>query len=1071
MKKNISTILFAMVSFVAMADNVQLPSYTEWHDMQVNELNRLPVHTSFFPFADEAAAIKNEPRESESYLSLNGTWRFRWVENADERPAEFYLSDLDDSWWNAIQVPGMWELQGYGDPIYVNSGFGWNGHFKNNPPEVPVKDNHVGSYRRWVDVPAAWDGRQVIIHFGSVTSNIYLYVNGRFVGYAEDSKVAAEFDVTPYLKPGKNLIAFQTFRWCDGSYCEDQDFWRFSGVARDSYLYCRDRETHVDDIRITSDLIDNYKNGYLKIATKATGNATVGYRLLDADGKVVATASGLEAEMTLDGCRTWTAETPYLYTLVAEVKAPATTKGKGRKKTVVEGKTVEYIAQKVGFRKVEIKGDRFLVNGQPIYIKGVNRHEMDPDGGYVVSRERMVQDLTIMKRLNINAIRTCHYPSDPYLYDLCDKYGFYMIAEANQESHGFEFAKDAESTKPIFAQQIMERNQHNLAVNFNHPAVVIWSMGNETADGPNFTAVFKWIKTQDTGRPIHWQPAWKGENTELFCPMYFSQENCQKYVDSDAAEDQKPLIQCEYSHAMGNSCGGFKEYWNIVRQNKCFQGGFIWDFVDQGIRRNSGYKEAPIVGGEPKTDGDGSKKLWPSYSYGGDFNDYDVNHNNFNCNGLISPDRVLNPHAYEVAYYYQDIWTTVARQHRDHVELQIASENFFRPIDDVRMEWTLVVDGEEVKKGSVESLTIAPRGTATVVVPVKESEILDESYLNVDYFLTADRPLMKRGQRVAYQQLKLKKNIYICGFNKVDKSAFKNFKIVDKKGTDAIVVSTKDATLTFARSTGLISSYQYRGTELLADEGTLRPNFWRAPTDNDMGAGLQKKYAVWKNPKMNLVSLQSVKANKKQGVGPRVIATYDMPDVTAQLTVGYTLNTNGSITVSQNMQVSDTAKVVDMFRFGMVMQLPKQMDKSEYYGRGPMENYIDRELSQRVGIYRQTAREQFYPYIRPQETGTKTGIRWWRQCDSKGVGIKVSGAKHLSMSALPYSIEKLDDGDYRHQRHPDELEEDDFITLVIDDVQMGVGGINSWGALPLEEHRVHYQNRQFSFTICPTQGK
>ena len=656
----------------------------------------------------------------------------------------------------------------------------------------------------------------------------------------------------------------------------------------------------------------------------------------------------------------------------------------------------------------------------------------------------MVQDLTVMKQLNINAVRTCHYPDDPYFYDLCDEYGFYMIAEANQESHGFEFAKDAVSTRPIFAKQFLERNQHNLGVNFNHPSIVIWSMGNETADGSNFTAVFRWIKSQDTGRPIHWQPAWKGDNTELFCPMYFSQENCQKYVDSDAAEDQKPLIQCEYSHAMGNSCGGFKEYWDIVRQNKRFQGGFIWDFVDQGIRRNVGYLEAPIVGGEQNA-GSGEQKLWPSYSYGGDFNDYDVNHNNFNCNGLVSPDRVLNPHAYEVAYFYQDIWTTIARKATNSIGLQITSENFFKQIDDVRLEWALIVDGKEVKKGSVETIEIAPRGKCEVSIPVGESDIKGECFLNVDYILKTGRPLMKRGQRVAYQQIELAKSF------STPKMEYAKNKVEDKKNSDVLTISNANGVIEIDKTTGLLRSFKYKGTEILAEDGTLRPNFWRAPTDNDMGAGLQKKYSVWKNPKLNLVSLDVQKVNIGKGPMPFVDAVFDMPEVHARLFVGYILMGNGDLQVTQEMQVSDTAEVADMFRFGMVMQLPKKMNKSEFYGRGPVENYIDRNESQCVGIYRQTAREQFYPYIRPQETGTKTDIRWW--------------------SALPYSIEKLDDGEYRHQRHPDELVEDDFITLTIDDLQYGVGGINSWGALPLDEHRVHYQNRNFTFSICPSLGK
>ena len=517
---------------------IQQPTYTEWHDLQVNAINRFPLHTNFFTYpADDWVSEKDgkivskdilhmNKAESKYFLSLDGTWKFNWVANADQRPTDFYKEDLDDSKWKTMNLPGIWEMNGFGDPEYVNVGFGWRGHFDQQPPAVPTKDNHVGSYRRIIDIPANWDGKQVVAHFGSVTSNIYLYVNGKFAGYAEDSKVAAEFDITPYLKKGKNLIAFQTFRWCDGSWDEDQDFWRLSGVARESYLFARDAQLHLEDIRVTPDLVNNYKDGVLNISTKVKGNGKLNFILFDKEGKQVATATGLAKNgtanitMNVENPHKWNAETPYLYTLQVSLMG-------AQKKDAMKAASMTPV--KVGFRKVEIKNKQFLVNGQPVLIKGANRHEMDPDGGYVLSMERMIQDIKIMKRLNINAVRTCHYPDDPRWYELCDEYGIYVVAEANQESHGFQYGDDAAAKKPMFAKQILERNQHNVSMYFNHPSVVTWSMGNETVMGDNFLQAYKWIKSQDQSRPVQYEQAHRGEGTDIFCPMYYPVSACEKY--------------------------------------------------------------------------------------------------------------------------------------------------------------------------------------------------------------------------------------------------------------------------------------------------------------------------------------------------------------------------------------------------------------------------------------------------------------------------------------------------------------------------------------------------------------
>lgn len=557
--------------FLLLGTTAFAQQFTEWHDAGKNEINRLPMHTNFFPYADEASALSGVKEDSDNYMTLNGTWKFFWVKDADMRPDDFYRLDFNDRGWDDMEVPALWELKGYGDPVYVNTGYPWEYQFENNPPEVPVVNNHVGSYRKEIMIPKEWQGKEVIAHFGSVTSNMYLWVNEKFVGYSEDSKLEAEFDLTKYLRPGKNLIAFQVFRWCDGTYLEDQDFLRLSGVGRDCYLYARNKK-HIRDIRVTPDLDGQYQHGNLNITLDLQGSGNVDLRLLDKQGKEVAVSSvrgsgKLVADMQIDNPEKWTAETPVLYTLTASLKE--------------KGETIEVIPVKVGFRKIELKNAQVLINGKPVLFKGANRHEMDPDGGYVVSRERMIQDIRIMKELNINAVRTCHYPDNNLWYDLCDQYGIYLIAEANVESHGMGYGEKTLAKNPMFLKAHLERNQRNVQRSYNHPSVIFWSLGNEAGDGSNFEECYDWIKKEDKTRPVQYEHAGKKAHTDIYCPMYAGYKGCEDYCKSNPT---RPLIQCEYAHAMGNSMGGFKEYWDLIRKYPCYQGGFIWDFVDQSIR-------------------------------------------------------------------------------------------------------------------------------------------------------------------------------------------------------------------------------------------------------------------------------------------------------------------------------------------------------------------------------------------------------------------------------------------------------------------------------------------------------
>ena len=1042
---------------------IQQPTFTEWHDLQVNEINRLPLHTMHFAYDPNdfpgTGAEYLDKKKSMNYLSLEGTWKFNWVANADERPTDFYKTDLDDSKWNNIQMPGNWEMLGYGQPEYVNVGFAWRGHFDQQPPAVPTKDNHVGSYRREINIPSNWDGKRVIAHFGSVTSNIYLYVNGKFAGYAEDSKVAAEFDITPFLKKGKNLIAFQTFRWCDGSWCEDQDFWRLSGPARENYLYARSKDHRLLDVRVETELKNNYKDGYLNITAKVQGNTLAYFGLYDPDGKeVIVTGTDnvrngvAKYQLRVKNVRKWSAETPNLYTLVV---SPIQNGGMYL--------PYEIVQVKVGFRKVEIKNKQFLVNGQPVLLKGANRHEIDPDEGYNLSEQRMIQDIMMMKRMNINAVRTCHYPDDPRWYDLCDKYGLYVVAEANQESHGFQYGDDAAAKKPEFAKQIMERNQHNVSMFFNHPSIVTWSMGNETVMGDNFLQAYKWIKSQDKTRPVQYEQARRGEGTDIFCPMYYPVAASEKYAKDP--NSPMPLIQCEYNHTMGNSGGNLSDYWNLIRKYPILQGGFDWDFVDQALHRNI-VKPMSIL--PYKMNNEELRKI--EYCYGGDYNKYDPSDNNFNCNGIIGPDRQMNPHAYEVAYQYQNIWAKMVNAETG--EVSVHNENFFRDLSNYALAWSLEEDGVETQNGTIADLDVPAQQTKNFTIPYDKSKIKGkEVFLNIDFRLKEAEPLLTAGQVMAYAQLPVVTKQACsgdCSKMLAQGHGKKKMKLAAKKN-NVVAVTTPNLTFKIDRSTGLISEYAYNGKSLLGEGGTLKPNFWRAPTDNDMGAGLQKKFKAWKNPQMNLKNIDVKKDKKTNSV--TILTSFDMPEVQGQMDITYVVFANtGAVKVTEDFKATEGAKVSDMFRFGMLMQMPYTMEKSNYYGRGPIENYSDRKDCMRIGVYTDDADNQYFPYIRPQESGTKSDIRWWKQTDATGLGLQVKSCTPFYASAIHFDTEELDDGDDKEQRHSFDLKKSKFTNLFLDSAHMGVGGENSWGAWPLEKYRVHYGNKTFTFTLIP-QGK
>lgn len=1031
MKRQLLTCCLAMCSLATMAQ------HDEWKNPEINAVNRAPMHTNYFAYSSSEEAAKADKENSSNFMTLNGIWKFNWVKNADARPTDFYRTDYNDKGWGQMKVPGVWEMNGYGDPIYVNVGYAWRSQYKNNPPYVPIENNHVGSYRKEIIIPAEWSEKEIFAHFGSVTSNMYLWVNGKYVGYSEDSKLEAEFNLTKYLKPGKNLIAFQVFRWCDGTYLEDQDFFRYSGVGRNCYLYSRNKK-YIQDIRVTPDLDSNYTNGTLNVALNLNGSGTVELNLTDPAGKSVATAqvngNGQKSVvMDVSNPEKWTAETPNLYTLTATLKNGSN--------------TLEVIPVKVGFRKIELKGGQILVNGQPVLFKGADRHEMDPDGGYVVSRERMLQDILRMKQLNINAVRTCHYPDDNLWYDLCDQYGIYVVAEANIESHGMGYGKETLAKNPSYKKAHMERNQRNVQRGYNHPSIIFWSLGNEAGYGPNFEQCYTWIKNEDKTRAVQYEQAGTNEFTDIFCPMYYDYDAYKKYSEGNI---DKPLIQCEYAHAMGNSQGGFKEYWDLIRKYPKYQGGFIWDFVDQSNHWKN--KDGIDI-----------------YGYGGDFNKYDASDNNFNDNGLISPDRRPNPHAHEVGYFYQSIWTTPGDLSKG--EIKVYNENFFRDLSAYYMEWQLLANGEVMQTGVVQDLNVAPQQTATLKLNLNTEKVCPckELLLNVTYKLKAAETLMPAGSTVAYDQLTIRP--YTAKALELKNQKASNLDIVvpviKDNDHNYLIVEGENFIIEFNKHNGYLSRYEADGMQLLNPGAQLTPNFWRAPTDNDYGAGLQHRYAVWKNPGLKLTSLKQSIENEQAIVQ----AEYEMKAVKGKLFLTYVINNEGAVKVTQKMEAGKEEKVSDMFRFGMQMQMPENFNEVEYYGRGPVENYADRNHSTLIGKYRQTVAEQFYPYIRPQETGTKTDLRWWRVLNISGNGLQFVGDAPFSASALNYSIESLDDGVQKDQRHSPEVAKAPFTNLCIDKVQMGLGCVNSWGTLPLEKYRVPYQDYEFSFILTPVRHK
>ena len=1060
MKKKV---IIAALQFVMLPLIAQQPM---WIDPKVNSDNRMPRAADYFSY-ESLDKADNGKEASSRFMSLEGNWRFNFVRNAYDKPADFFKVGYDDKNWVDFPVPGLFEMEGYGDRIYTNVTYPWNNEHPINPPYVGERENYVGSYRREFRIPAEWKGQRVYMHVGSATSNLTLWVNGKYVGYSEDSKMAAEFDITDFVQCGNsNLFAMQIMRWCDGSYIEDQDFWRFTGIARQVYLYTRP-ESQVSDFSVTTDLDAKYQNATLhfEASLKNADGRKLSLSLKDASGREVA-----KREMTLAGNTMntdflvknpykWTAETPYLYTLYITLSGQ-------------DGKVIEAIPQKVGFREVEIRDRQLLVNGQPILVKGADRHEMSAKGGYIMTLDEMVQDIRIMKEMNINAIRTSHYPDDPRWYDLCDEYGIFLVAEANVEGHGMMYGSSPLARNADYELAHLERNQANVITFRNHPSIIVWSMGNEDGDGQNFVTCYKWIKDYDKTRPVQYEGATGSpDHCDIHCPMYADYGAMQRH---ERGNDPRPMIECEYAHAMGNSEGGFKEYWDIIRANRSVQGGFIWDFVDQAVYGKNA---------EGKT----------IFQYGGDEGRYPTSDQNFNCNGLIAPDRRWNPHAYEVQYFYQNIWVTPVDMNKGILE--VYNENFYKDLADYSMETFVLVNGEEVQGSRQE--TRLPRIDAQKRVKVTASGLAKalkntpqtgaEIMVGVEFRLKEDAQLLKKGFVVAHQEFQFRE----YDFPVVAPETLADVKTAgeDVKMDEAVAYVKLEAAgvvYTFGKNSGWIDYIDVDGKQITQNGSQLKSDFWRAPTDNDYGASLQRRMQQWRSPQLRRTAFR---CRIEDGLG-KVSVKYEITDLNADLELEYVLTRTGEMHVSQKLITrpapapapqENTAQrqgqrggqrgqgngMPDLFKFGMTMQMSKEYDRVEYYGRGPVENYSDRNTSQFLGVYRSSVADQYFPYIRPQENGNKTDVRWWKVLNSDGKGLMFYSDAPLSMSSLNYTTDDLDEGMNKHNVHAGDLNPRPFTVVHIDKAQYGLACVNSWGATPLEQYKLHYGDYSYNFVIAP----
>ena len=1034
------------LGMAAVASAAAKNNLPDWQDPFVLQENRMPMTAHF-----ETDGLKQ---------TLNGMWDFCWYETIDSRSADFFKADYDASGWDQMPVPGLWEMNGYGDPVYVNVGYAWSGHYNSAPPVPASWHNYAGQYRRTFVLDEQWNGKDIFLHIGSATSNVRVWVNGKEVGYSEDSKLEARFDITKYVRTGENLIALEIFRWCDGTYLEDQDFWRFTGIARDVYVYSREKN-RLEDIRVVASA-----SGKASIyAEVSKGVKSLDFTFFDPYGKEVASKTvavstkerserGLpviRTEVQVPAVRQWSAETPWLYTLGVSVSD---------KKGQTEETSIE-----IGFRDVTIENGQLLVNGQPVLIKGANRHEMNPYKGYVVTEADMIQDILIMKKLNINAVRTCHYPDDNLWYSLCDRYGLYVVDEANAESHGMMYGPGVLARNPDYEKAHVDRAVRVVQRDFNHPSVIIWSLGNEGGDGPNYAASYDAVKALDTSRPVQYEPAIRRGKTDIFCPMYYDYQGCERYASSNP---EKPLIQCEYAHAMGNSMGGLKEYWDLIRKYPSYQGGFIWDFVDQALR-------------------------WPAYGsgtdhvfvFGGDFNDYDPSDNSFCCNGIIAADRSYHPHAYEVAYQYRSIHTSSENPVSGVVD--VYNEYFFIDLSRYMMEWDVEVDGVKVLAGVVSSLDVAPQTSSKVQLGFNEADILEafgtedlasnDVYLNVRYVLKRADGILPAGSEVAYDQMCINEAALASLRNESGLPSYSENGSLHVFGGDMAFEGSSNVRVApweavFDASSGALVAYELSEKSLI--ENPLMPCFARAVIENDLGAKQDARQEMWRKAELKVSSFNVARTDSCYVVD----IAYETLAEAADVKMRYEVYADGSIVITESL--SDAGKLAEapiLPRFGIDFAMNGTFSNFEFFGMGPHENYSDRVSSALMGHYVQRVEDQYhYGYVRPQESGTKTQLKWMRVMDDNGAGFEIRSDIRFSASALPFNwkemdVKMLDD----KQAHSLDLKAKAFENerslgktwVNVDMAQMGLACVNSWGAWPLPEYQVPAQPYEFRFVLTP----
>ncbi len=1007
----------------------------EWENPAIFAEGRLEPRATAVPYAASEQALNANPAESPYVMSLNGTWKFKYSDNPDTRPADFYKKGYSVNAWDDITVPGNWEMEGFGTPIYTNATY----VFPANPPYVNINDNPVGSYKRSFTLPAEWKDRDVILHFAGSTSGMYVWVNGKRVGYVQSTKNPAEFDITEFVQPGVNEVACEVYRWTDGSYLEDQDFWRLSGLERDVYLYSTDRRGRILDFFAKAGLDKNYRNGVLDLTVDvpAKEKLKVEAALYDAAGKQVYKASKDAAEQvkfdaTIKGIKPWSAEEPNLYSLVITLKTP-------------KGESVESTSAKIGFRTVEIKNAQLLVNGKAIEVHGADIHEHHPVKGHTVDRETMMKDIRTLKQNNFNAVRMSHYPQSTLWYDLCDQYGLYIVDEANIEAHGMGVGdrtveKDPghPAADPMWREAMIDREKTLVERDKNHPSVIIWSLGNESGNGDNFYAAYDWIKNRDNTRPVQHEQAYQhGTNTDIICHMYPSIENMRNYAER--TDVTKPYIMCEYAHAMGNSTGNFQEYYDIIRSAPHMQGGFIWDWVDQGFAMKD----------------ENGKPYW---TYGGDYGATNItNDENFCINGLVFPDRTPHPGLMEVKKVYQDIRFSSANPAAGKVTV----ENHFnvRNTSAYDFTWQLLRDGMPVANGTFAPKVAAGK-TAEFTLPLPAMDDDADYTLNVFAFTRTGDEIIPAGHEVAREEFIIKTG--------TPKASVAKGQVEVKEHRDRWTVTSGDVSMSFNTRNGELSGYTVGGTHVFA--GALEPSFWRAPTDNDWGNNFHRRSNAWRCAADNRTMTSFTKEVTADGLV--IKAVYRLTDVPSDLVMTYTIGAGGMVKVDVDWNADKDAKVPELPRFGTVVPLAKSFDNFSWYGRGPWENYSDRNTASFLGRYTDKISERRHHYIRPQETGNVTDVRTATITDAKGTGIRITGLQPLSMNALDVDVSALDPGMSKHQQHDNDVWPDrDRVYINIDLAQRGLGGDDSWGRGPHKPYQLTDHSYSFSYVIEPVSGK